>query len=78
MLEDNPNVSDVRQRNTSKWTDSLSSVETVADSILIGGSRDFGSDGELEEQIAAKLKSDYEQFNEMMGRGVARWTMVKT
>ena len=51
LLEEKLKVRDVRQRSNSKWTDILSGVEIAVDSIFIGGSRNFDSDGEMEEQI---------------------------
>ena len=51
LLEEKLKVRDVKQRSNSKGTDILSGVEIAVDSIFIGGSRNFDSDGEMEEQI---------------------------
>ena len=70
--EEKPRTRNARQRSTSNWTDSLSCVETVADSNVTGGSQKFYSDREMEE-LTAKTKSENEQFREMMDRCIARW-----
>ena len=71
VLEEKPKVIDGRQKITSKRTETLSSVGNVADLNVIVGSRNFNFDGEIEEQITTKTKSEDEQFNEMMDRCIA-------
>ena len=56
----------------------MSSVKTVADSNVIGGSQMFDCDKEMEKQITAKTKSENEQFTEMMDRCIARWDNGKS
>ena len=72
VLEEKPKVIDGRQRITSKRTETLSSVGNNADFNVIVGSRNFNFDGEMEEQITTKTKSEDKQFNEMMDRCIAR------
>ena len=63
VLEEKPDVRDGRQRSSSSWIESLSDAETVD---VIGGSQSFDYDGEMEEQITTKTKSEDEQFKEMI------------
>ena len=77
VLDEKPIVRVGNQGRTTELTDNSSGVETVADSNVIGGSRNFGSDGETEEQITTKTKSEDERFKEMMDRCIARWDIGK-
>ena len=77
VLDEKPIVRDRNQGRSIELTDSSSGVETVADSNVIGGSRNFGFDGETEERITTKTKSEDEQFKEMMDRCIARWDIGK-
>ena len=77
MLDEKPIVRVGNQGRTIELTDSSSGVETVADSSVIGGSRNFRSDGETEEQITTKTKSEDERFKEMIDRCIARWDIGK-
>ena len=60
---------DVKQGSTEKWNDSWSGAETVD---VIGGSRSFDYDGDMEKQITTKPKSEDELFKEMMNGCIAR------
>ena len=73
VLEENPKFRDGTRRSFSKLADSLSGVEVVADSNVIGGNRTFNFYGEMEEQITTKTISEDEQFKKMMDRCIARW-----
>ena len=73
MLEENPKFRDGTRRSFSKLADSLSGVEIVADSNVIGGNRTFNFYGEMEEQITTKTLSEDEQFKKMMDRCIVRW-----
>ena len=73
VLEENPKFRDGTKRSFSKLADSLSGVEIVADSNVIGGIRNFNFYGEMEEQITTKTISEDEQFKKMMDRCIARW-----
>ena len=73
MLEENPKFRDGTRRSFSKLADSLSGVEIVADSNVIGGNLTFNFYGEMEEQITTKTISEDEQFKKMMDRCIARW-----
>ena len=77
VLDEKPIVRVGNQGRTTELTDNSSGVETVADSNVIGGSRNFGSDGETEEQITTKTKSEDERFKEMLDRCIARWDIEK-
>ena len=77
VLDEKPIVRVGNQGRTTELTDNSSGVETVADSNVIGGSRNFGSDGETEEQITTKTKSEDERVKEMMDRCIARWDIGK-
>ena len=77
VLEENPKFRDGTKRCVSKLADSLSGVETVADSKVIGGDCTFNFYGEMEEQITTKTKSEDEQFKKMMDRCIARWDNSK-
>ena len=77
VLKEKPKVIDGRQKSISKRTDRLSGVEIIADSNVINGSRNFNFDGEMEEQITAKTKSEDEQFKEMTDRCIERWDIGK-
>ena len=68
---------DGRQRSSSRWTDSLSVVETAADSNYIGGSKNCDSNGEREDQITTKPKSKDEKFKEMMDQNILWWDIGK-
>ena len=78
VLEEKLRFRDVMQKSTSKRTDSLSSMETVAVSNVIGGSQLFDCDREMEKQITAKTKSENEQLKEMMDRCFERWDNGKS
>ena len=73
VLEENPKFRDGTKRGFSKLADSLSGVEIVADSNVIGGNRTFNFYGEMEEQITTKTISEDEQFKKIMDRCIARW-----
>ena len=73
MLEENPKFRDGTRRSFSKLADSLSGVEIVADSNVIGGNRTFNFYGEMEEQITTKTISEDEHFKKMMDRCIVRW-----
>ena len=77
VLEENLKFRDKTKRSFSKLVDSLSGVETVADSNVIGGNRTFNFYGEMEEQITIKTKSEDEQLKKMMDRCIARWDNSK-
>ena len=77
VLEEKSSFVDGRQRITSKHIDTLSIAVTLVDLNVIGGSRNFNFDGEIEEQITTKTKSEEEQFKEMMVRCLARWDVGK-
>ena len=77
VLDEKPIFRIGNQDRTIEFTDNSSGVEDVADSNVIGGSRNFGSDGETEEQMTTKTKSEDEQFKKMMDRCIARWDIGK-
>ena len=77
VLEENPKFRDGTRRSFSKFADSLSDVEIVADSNVIGGNRTFNFYGEMKEQITTKTKSEDEQFTKMIDRCIARWDNSK-
>ena len=77
VLEENPKFKDGTKRSFSKLVDSLSGVETVADSNVIGGNRTCNFYGEIEEQITTKTQSEDEQFKKMMDQCIARWDNSK-
>ena len=77
VLEENPKFRDGTKRSFSMLADSLSCVETVADSNVIDGNRTLNFYGEMEEQITTKTKSEDEQFKKTMDRCIARWDNSK-
>ena len=77
VRDEKTKVRDGRQRSTLRWTDSLSVVETAADSNYIGGSQYCDSNGEKEVQLPTQPKSEDEQFKETMDQNISRWDIDK-
>ena len=77
VRDEKTKVRDGRQRSTLSWTDSLSVVETAADSNYIGGSQYCDCNGEKEVQLPTKPKSEVEQLKETMDQNILRWDIDK-
>ena len=64
VRDEKTKVRDGRQRSSPRWTDSLSVVETTADSNYIGGSRNCDSNGEIEDQKENAVDDNRQNENE--------------
>ena len=64
MLDEKPKVGNRRQRSSLRWANSLSVVETAADSIYIGGSQNCDCNGEMEDQKENAIEDNRQNENE--------------
>ena len=79
VRDEKTRVRDGRQRSSLSWTNSLSVVETAADSIYIGGSQNCDSNGEIEDQKENAIDDNRQNENDdsNIGGAVILYKKVK-